>query len=398
MRVIIVTPDLPPDGGGIGKYTDLLARGLVESGDSVLVVKGDFGKSTDDRNPAYEVVHAKKGRLVGARMLLNSTMLAGLARERKCDAIICTNWNTLGAEALLLRRTTGIPYFVVVHAMELVTGGSDLRDRFRKCMMMKVLLGSSGIIAVSRFTKKLLVDLGLEEEKVEVVHNGIDLEAARMSAGAQRPGTRGKGVKTILTVSRIERYKGIDRFIRLVPEIERRAGRVVYVVVGDGPFRSELERIVEDSGLSDRVILAGRVSDERLVEYYRRADLFVLPTIEEWDAATGKLISAEGFGLVLAEASSFGIPVVASRSGGTVEVVEDGVTGFLVEPEDDERMVRTVTSVLLDPALSTRLGEAGRKKAFEQFDYRNMIIRIRGIIEETLRRNEACAEYAGYTR
>jgi phosphatidylinositol alpha-1,6-mannosyltransferase len=132
------------------------------------------------------------------------------------------------------------------------------------------------------------------------------------------------------------------------------------------------------------VVFTGRVSEEELPDYYGLADLFVLPSREVWNEETQELLSAEGFGLVLAEASAWGVPVIAGKSGGTREVIEDGVTGFLIDPGDREQLLRSIVSVLSDHALAHRLGESGRRKTEKDFDVRDKVELVRMLIMDNL--------------
>lgn len=386
MRLVISTPDLPPDGGGIGTYTDLLARGIAECGDDVAVVKGDREPVGNNHVYPYEVVRLVKGNLLGARTLGNIGRLHAEVKKRRADALVCTNWNTFGLESLILWELDRIPYFIVAHSMELLTGRGGGRARLKKNLMLWILLGARRIIAVSRFTRDLLASLGIPGERIEVVHNGVDVKRIvprkRSETLARDLGIGNK--KVILTVSRLERYKGIEKILEMMEELENRVQGIAYVVVGDGSAKADLERQTKELGISDSVIFTGRVSDEELVDYYNLADLFVLPSIEEWNETTGEIVSVEGFGLVLAEASACGKPVIAGKSGGTREVVEDGVTGFLIDPSEPGELLRAIVTVVTDPSLAERLGRAAREKAEVEFDSREKAALVREIIMENL--------------
>jgi phosphatidylinositol alpha-1,6-mannosyltransferase len=386
MRILIATPDLPPDGGGIGTYTDLLAKGLRACGDEVAVVKGDVGPVSNHYRYPYAVVRLRKGKLLGATTLGNIGKLRSEVRKRQADAIICTNWNTFGMESLVLSKIERIPYLVVVHCMELVTGRGSVRHRIKRRIMVRVLLGASRIIAVSGFTRDLLVSVGVPAEKVRVIHNGIDLRKQSCNGSkealAETLGIAGR--KVILTVSRIEHYKGIGKVLEVLADVEKTVGDIVYIVVGEGSARADLMQQAAELGVTGNVVFTGRVSEEELPDYYGLADLFVLPSREVWNEETEELLSAEGFGLVIAEASAWGVPVIAGKSGGTREVIEDGVTGFLIDPGEREQLLRSIVSVLSDHSLAHRLGESGRRKTEKDFDVRDKVELVRMLIMDNL--------------
>jgi glycosyltransferase involved in cell wall biosynthesis len=156
----------------------------------------------------------------------------------------------------------------------------------------------------------------------------------------------------VLAVARLapeHAYKGVDRVIDALARI----GSVRLVVAGDGPDRARLEARATAAGIDAR--FSGLVSDAALAELYRGARAFVLPS------------TGEGFGLVYLEAMAFGLPCVAARAGGAPEVVDDGVTGVVVEPDDDEGLRTAIARVLGDEGAA--LGAAGRARVERHFSY-----------------------------
>jgi N-acetyl-alpha-D-glucosaminyl L-malate synthase BshA len=125
------------------------------------------------------------------------------------------------------------------------------------------------------------------------------------------------------------------------------------VLIGDGPDRSNAERLVHERGLTDSVRFLGKQLD--FVEVLQAADVFLLPS------------QNESFGLAALEALACGLPVVASRVGGVPEVIEDGVSGFLSAPGDVEGMAASVLKLLTDAALYQRCSSAARARAVEHF-------------------------------
>jgi len=180
---------------------------------------------------------------------------------------------------------------------------------------------------------------------VRVIPNGVDVEAFRNAKPADLPPGR-----RMLFVGRLEPRKGlgvaIDAFARLAP----RFGDLYFVVAGEGPERTALDRIEGD--LRSRVIELGTVPHPDLPRCHAAADVFVSP-------ATGR----ESFGIVLVEAMAAGLPVVASDIAGYREVVRAEVDGLLVPPGDPEALAQAVAAVLSDPAMARRLGAAARARA-----------------------------------
>ncbi len=157
------------------------------------------------------------------------------------------------------------------------------------------------------------------------------------------------GLQTLLSVTRLgytERYKHCDKVILAMPHVLKVFPNVHYYIAGEGPLRSGLAALAKEVGVADHVHLLGYVSDARLNELYRQADIFVLPSTKE------------GFGIVFLEAWLHQLPVIASTHGASAEVVTHEVNGLLVDPEPGQ-IAEAVLRLLKDPDLARRLGQAG---------------------------------------
>lgn len=149
--------------------------------------------------------------------------------------------------------------------------------------------------------------------------------------------------------------KGQPQLIRVWPEIQRRFPGAELVIVGTGEGRAALQKIAQECGVSGSVTFTGGVPDEELTRLYRSADVFAMPS------------KHEGFGLVFAEAMSEGLPCVASRVDAGAEVVIDGETGCVVDPESLPEIRDALLKLLGDSAGRARMGEAARRRAAEVF-------------------------------
>src|SRR5204863_2782372 len=179
--------------------------------------------------------------------------------------------------------------------------------------------------------------VGVPAAKVETIHYGLD--DLPEAWGENPPDAVGPDRRVLLAVSRLIRQKGLDVAVRALPLLPQ---DTVLVVLGEGPERDALERLADELGVSERVFLLGRVPD--VAAWLRRAALLVHPV--RW----------EGFGLAVLEAMVAGVPVVASRVSSLPELVADGETGVLVEPDDPAALAAGIERVLAAPA---QLGEAG---------------------------------------
>jgi phosphatidylinositol alpha-1,6-mannosyltransferase len=169
--------------------------------------------------------------------------------------------------------------------------------------------------------------------------------------------------------------------IRVLPLVRARVPGARLRIAGDGPLREYLQRIAQSVAVDDAVEFLGEVADASLPDLYRTSDAFVLMSRESPSKG-----GAEGFGIVCLEAGACGKPVVAGRSGGLVDAVEDGVTGILVDPEDPAAVAEALIAVLSDQALARRLGQAGRDRVLTRFTWEQVIADARRVFEEAVQR------------
>jgi len=154
----------------------------------------------------------------------------------------------------------------------------------------------------------------------------------------------------------------------MLPRILSKHPSTRYMILGDGPCRSKLMAQVERLGLEKSVHFLGRMTDEEVVQWLRTCDIFVMPS--------GKLqgkFGEEGFGIVYLEANACGKPVIGGDSGGVRDAVVHGVTGLLVDPQDDEALFKALDQLIGDKDLRDSLGKQGRERVVNEFQWRDRI-------------------------
>jgi rhamnosyl/mannosyltransferase len=175
---------------------------------------------------------------------------------------------------------------------------------------------------------------------------------------------------TLLSVGRLRYYKGLDRLIRVTPRLRD----IDVVIVGVGPMEPEWKALAQQLGVAGRVTFAGEVSDADLPACYRAADAYIIP-------ATSR---AEAFGIAILEAMASGLPVISTDVGtATSWINEDGVTGFVTPPDDDDALVAAIEK-LRDAAVRRRMGQAARARVEAEFTIERMVERIESVYSETL--------------
>jgi glycosyltransferase involved in cell wall biosynthesis len=268
-------------------------------------------------------------RLRSARFALGCMRQAW--RERP-GLIVSTHLN-FGPLAMLARRSFGAPYILVAHGID----AWGITNASRKRALLKADL----TLAVSNYTRdRLIQEVGLDPDRVKILPNTF---AADRFAIAPKPPRllRRYGLRpdtpVILTVCRLadtECYKGYDQIIKAMPEIVRAVPEARYLLVGKGPDRPRIERLIAEAGVQDAVILAGFVPDEELAEHYNLCDIFAMPS------------RAEGFGIVYLEALACGKTVLAGNKDGSRDALGGGELGLLVDPDDTAEIAAEIMRVL----------------------------------------------------
>jgi glycosyltransferase involved in cell wall biosynthesis len=230
------------------------------------------------------------------------------------------------------------------------------------------------IISISDYTKRQAVAANeLDETRVFVLPNALewnDCEPPDRAPFCSLPlGTR------LLSVGRLEdseQQKGFDTVIRSLPFIAKRVIDLQYIIVGSGTDMERHKQLAREVGVSERVHFLGAVDDRTLRNCYETCDVFVMPSAQE------------GFGFVYLEAMQYAKAVVAARSGGAPEVVEDGVTGRLVEYGDQDELAQALIELCLDPEKRGRLGAAGYQRLQERFTFAHFQQKLTDILNAEL--------------
>ena len=290
-----------------------------------------------------------------------------LVRKHQVRVICIGELNSSAWLGSLFKKVLGIPVILYVHGEEITTrfsAGSFGRRR------QSYLQAADGIVSVSRFTQKALVEqMGVRPERVCLIENGVDTR--RFSPGPDDTAFRAKfglGQKRlVVAVGRLVPRKGFDKTIAAWPAVHAAHPDAQLVIVGDGPQRAELQALADASGVADSITLTGSVSDAELLAAYRSASLFVMPNRTMPDGDT------EGFGLVFLEANACGRAVIGGRAGGAVEAVRHGESGLLVNGETVDEIAAAINAVLGDEALRVRL-EAGALRHAQANSWSNRVL------------------------
>lgn len=248
-----------------------------------------------------------------------------------------------GWAAARLARDLDLPLVLTLHGQELqkiVNWSAKLKG-----LVQDTLAQATAVIVPSAKMQALARKHGVEDEKLHLVYNGLDpLPEAELPRKIKE---KIEGKQVLLSVGRLEREKGFQYNLEALGILKDQHPNLVYLLVGDGAYRSKLEELVQSLDLEDRVIFAGFQPRENVGAYYANSHVFSMPSKDE------------SFGIVYLEAMAAGLPVIGGQGEGIAPLLEENVLGRLVKHGDTADLA-TQISELLDPMVAAELSERGK--------------------------------------
>ncbi len=346
MRILALVTDAFGGEGGIAQSNrDLLtAFAAADSMDEIIVLPR-FQKHTGTILPSK----ITQQLACSHEILYSLNALMTFLIRGPFDLVFCGHlyMTPLAAVLSCVKRTT---FWVHIHGIEAWQAPS----RLVRWAVEKACL----VTAVSRYTRRKFLNwVDFRPDKTRVLPDTVD---DRFRPGPKpeflikRYGLEDK--KVLLTVGRLsasERYKGQDKVITLLPELIKEHPALVYVIAGDGDDRPRLESLALQLGVKDYVRFAGRVDHEELPDFYRLADLFVMPSI------------GEGFGIVFLEAMACGIPAIGLDADGSTDPLQEGIVGHVTQ---EVELLPALKRLLSRPSVDKKdlsdcvIGKFGKEK------------------------------------
>lgn len=388
------------NSGGLETSNETLVEGLVKRGYDVTVFSPKHELTDDSKeknNVKYIFVPCKykMGRFLGFfgstdpenwvnksydyflkentvkkfdLILGQSSAAIGIIRKKKSIGIpiVSVSHGTIISEYRTYLDELGISDFTSPKKIVkfVFNTGYTIKNFFRR--QRDFVHGSDKIIAVSNFVKsKLIEETFADENKITVVHNGID------PAKFTKPNTSASLPLKIIYVGRIEKSKGLQFLLQSLVAIEN----VHLTVIGDGPYLDYLKQLAEKFQLKKTVEFKGKMPYQTIPEELSNAHVFVLPTVR-----------IEGFPMVIVEAMMAGLPAIVSDIGGNSDAIDDGVNGFLVKPGDITSLEEKINEFIQNPDKIASMGDSAFVKAHDNFTSDKMVDSYVKVFEEVLRK------------
>ena len=384
LRILCPTYWYPADAADTqATYVHDINRHLVRLGHSVCVVTpGAPGQPLRDKFDGVDVVRfplqlppdlgygkvaqsevsrfGKMRRFVAMSryLVLQERYAVSAGREFGAD-VVHAHWAIpSGLAAVRAAKRLKLPIVITMHGGDVYVNpaqGYDFPTRwYVRPFLRWTLQTADALTAITDDCRQHALRAGAPDANIRIVTNGADLRRFRPAErGAERP----YGEHMVFACRQLFPRKGIRFLIEAAAQLKPRFPDLKLVLAGDGFERADLEKLAHERGIANDVTFLGWVPNADLPRYYQAAAVSVVPSLEE------------GFGIPAAEAMGCGIPVVASDAGGLPEVVEDGVTGYVVPKGNVAALTESIGKLLADPALRDTMGKAARERAVRLFDW-----------------------------
>jgi len=374
MKIGMIGRSIPPfDRGGIQTHIAELSKAIADKGiETHVFIVGEGskrpGKEIKQKNLLVHPIRCVPlPRLTLGEYMSYSLNCARHVRQYDLDLIHGHSMYSFGYA--LIKK---LPYVATLHGTQynefknsLLYGASPnhIITDFSS-MIMERYSGKKAdkIIVVSNENRQdVIAQYGIAEEKIATIPNGVNVSRFQPSKCES---------KTIIFVGRLHERKGIDKLLSSFSNVIKKDSEAKLRIVGSGEDEARLKKIAKQLNLTSKNLkFLGFVPEKELPDLYSSSSIFALPSYYE------------GFGIVLIEAMSAGLPLVSVRTGGATEVIEEGKNGYLV---DYETMHETLSTLIGDKKLRVRMGQESRKKVEREYDWKKIADDVIEVYEEVL--------------
>ena len=372
MRILVLSHEYPPVGGGGGRVAQDICTGLARRGHELTVLTAQCEDLPgEEMLDGVRLVRIQSGRRQPFRADMRAMIgyvWAGfwqgqrLIRRWQPDVVHVHFAVPAGVVAWALSVVTGVPYVLTAHLGD-VPGGVPEKTgkwfRWIKPFTPPIWRRAAKVAAVSAFTRDLaLVHYPVD---IEVVPNGVDMQELDPGEIVVNDPPQ------VVFAGRFMPQKNPLQIVEALAAVADLPWHCV--MMGDGPLRGDVEQAIAQHGLEERFTLPGWVTPEEVIDCYRKSDIFFMPSL------------SEGLPVVGVQSMSMGLALVLGAAGGNVELIEDGVNGYLRAPHNQDGYVAVLRELLGDPVRLLEVRQASRKMA-ERFDLRKIVAAYEQLFEQ----------------
>ncbi len=360
-KTFLITNDLGPRAGGIESFV----LGLLERVDknSVVILTSSQSKSKDFDKELFE----KFGAIVirdTSKILLPTPRVARKAVKIMKEYQAKTIWFGAAAPLALLAKRLRIAGATNIVAL---THGHEVwwaKIPIFRLAISKISADVDSLTYLGDFTKNAMLPVIADKSKLVKIAPGIDVDHFVPSEIDVKLIEKHKlqNRRVIVCVGRLVHRKGQDKLIEAMPQVLKEFPDAVLLLVGEGPIRSMLDKLIRHHGLEHHVIFTGRIKFEDLAKYIQLGEVFAMPSRDRFFG-----LEVEGLGIVYLEASACGVPVIVGKSGGAPDAVIQNQTGLIVDGTKPQEISDAICRLLADKDLARQMGRQGREWVVENW-------------------------------
>ena len=375
MRVLTLASEFPPAHGyGLGRYVADHTAALAAGGCEVAVACNNWDANLQSGRYDREGVEVNNAPIfmpikgyswvadvLQSNLLLETRALKMSRRDGEFDILQVHDWLTASA-AHCLHDLLDLPLVVTIHDTVRGRNQGELNpdEQYVASMETWICQQADAVLCNSAFIHKELVEAyGVDEEKITVVGCGVDPQAFKSDTPPRlfRSVLGAADVPMIIFVGRLTAIKGPQVLLEAVPEVLRVVPEARFVFAGDGQMQQSLTQRAGQLGVAEKVRFVGHLRGTVLATLYHSADATIVPSLYE------------PFGMVALESVVCGTPIIASETGGLLEIMSKADCALPIPPKDSSALARAIVYLLRHPDRAAELAENGRRVALEQYGW-----------------------------
>ena len=327
---LIVTRAFPPELGGMQS----LMWGLTKEMSKNFMIKvfADYQKNHKEFDVKENFSIERVGGIKFLRKIRKSQLINEFLKENKVQGVIADHWKSLE-----LIKTDKKKY-CLIHGKEINhSKGGSINKR-----IIKVLDGVEKVIANSKYTKKLAIDNGINQDKIVVINPGINFVDELNKRTLEKVESLLK-IKTprLITVSRFDKRKNHEKVIMALKNLKQQYPDIVYICIGYGDEEENLKKLVQELGLNSQVMFFSDISDDLKNSLLAKSDIFVMPSVIH-------KTSVEGFGIAYIEAAQYSVPSLGGKDGGASDAIKHNKTGLICDGNNLDDIYSSLNSMIKD--------------------------------------------------
>ena len=330
---LVITRNFPPEIGGMQNLMGGLATALVDHGP--VKVFADKSERFDEFDKNSKAKIERFGGFKLFRKYRKANRVSEFIKENNnIRSIFFDHWKSV--EKINSDTLKSIPSFCLIHSKEI----NHLQNSSLNKRVLNSLEKVNFIIANSRFTKKLALNIGLPEKKIHIIHPGHD-KPANIESNFKEESEKifGNSFPKILTVARLERRKNHQNILMCIRNLKEKFPKIKYVSIGDGDEKKRLLSLVKELKLEKEVIFLDNIEQKLKISLLRNSNLFLMPSIIYKK-------SVEGFGISFIEAASYGVGSIGGKDGGASDAIKNNETGLICDGQDIGSIYNSITEFL----------------------------------------------------